>query len=454
MKLQYRISLTAGIVIAFVALLVGGLAVSNSYNDALQTIDSKLERMVIEVEASKNITVSSALDVLSANNEDPILSVIDEEDQITVLSDDSDDIFQGISKSLITSASNQPQTFIGSSPIRIRSINLQHNEVLLLGLSLSEINSLHEKQQQQLWIVVFTSSLLGWALIGILIRPELVRIRKLISSVSEVADGNLALQIPETNGSSEVSQLSRALKQMLNKLQNALNNERRSQEDMAVFFGDVSHELRTPLTVIKGYTELLGNSRDSHSEIEKRGFAQMRNEIDRMDVLINDLMLLNELRMDSRQTPNQELVNLNELVSQHLETLNALEPNREIEVALDAQVLLLCDRAHIERLLTNIFSNIQRHTPSSAPVTVTSSITASHFIMAFDDGGPGLPDVTYANGISHFQRFDKSRSRQTGGSGLGMSIIAALVDKLNGEIEISQSSLGGLRTTISFPRNK
>ena len=452
MKLQYRISLAAGAVIAVVASVVGGLAISNSYSDALETIDSQLERMVIEINASTIITVTSALDVLSANNERPILSVIDETGQITVLSDDSDEIFQGIPQSTILDAMDQPQTFVGQQPLRLRSINIRNNEILLIGLSLADINSLHEKQQQQLWAVVLTSAFLGWGLIGFLIRPELARIRKLIASVSDVADGNLALQIPPASGNSEVAQLSRALNQMLNKLQVALEKERKSQEDMAVFFGDVSHELRTPLTVIKGYAELLQNSQESTSDLEKRGFAQMRIEIDRMEMLINDLMLLNELRMDEFGSSNQDLVDLNELIRQHVEKLGVLQPKRQIDVTFEGQITFMCEPAHVERLLTNIFSNIQRHTPEVAPIKVALRTTSDDFIITFDDGGPGLPSGIYDKGIKHFQRFDKSRSRQTGGSGLGMSIIAALVDNLNGQVEISQSSLGGLRTEISLPR--
>lgn len=453
MRLQIRISLAAGAVIAIVASTVGGLSLANSFGDAIQTVDSQLARMTIEINTNTTVSVTSALNVLSANDERPILAVVDNAGQSTVLSDDSDDIFLGLAKTTLEDAADQPQTFDGQFPIRIRSITIQNDEVLVIGLGLTEIYALHEKQQKQLWTVALTSALLGWALIGILIRPELARIRKLIVSMSDVADGNLNLQIPDARGHSEVVQLSQALKQMLSTLQRALENERTSQENMAIFFGDVSHELRTPLTVIKGYAELLDKNQDSASEFEKRGFAQMRNEIARMEVLINDLMLLNELHMDEQGKSIRDRVDLNELVDQQLENLGTLQPERRIDRNFEEQIDVVCERTHIERLFTNIFSNIQRHTPDNAPVAVTMSSTESHFIITVDDGGPGLPNGIYDKGIKHFQRFDKSRSRQTGGSGLGMSIMAALAENLNGNIEISQSSMGGLRTSISLPRS-
>ena len=453
MRLQFRISLAAGAVIAIVASTVGGISLANSFGDAVQTIDSQLERMAIEIKTAKPITVTSALDVLSANGERPILAVFDSEGQSTVLSDDMDDIFAGLNKATLFKANDVPQTFFGKFPIRIRSIPSQNEEVIVIGLNLTNVYEIRERQQRQLWTVVLTSALLGWAMIGLLIRPELARIRKLIVSVSEVADGNLGLQIPDVRGRSEVVELSRALKQMLNKLQLAIDTERQSQEKMMIFFGDVSHELRTPLTVIKGYAELLEKTQQSGSDLENRGFVQMRNEIARMEVLIDDLMLLNELHMDEYVDSKRECVILNELIDQHLEKLRVLQPERYLERNFEEIVEVTCERTHIERLLTNLFSNIHRHTPNNAPVAVSLSSSTSHFIITIDDGGPGLPKGTYARGINHFQRFDKSRSRQTGGSGLGMSIIAALVEKLNGEIEISQSPLGGLQTKISLPRN-
>ena len=72
-------------------------------------------------------------------------------------------------------------------------------------------------------------------------------------------------------------------------------------------------------------------------------------------------------------------------------------------------------------------------------------------LLTFDDSGRGLPEEFYASGISHFQRFDNSRSRESGGSGLGMSILAAIVRKHGGEVHLSKSDLGGLRTEIRLP---
>jgi signal transduction histidine kinase len=102
-------------------------------------------------------------------------------------------------------------------------------------------------------------------------------------------------------------------------------------------------------------------------------------------------------------------------------------------------------------LLQNLFSNIRRHTPSDAPVKVTLEEHADLIELWIEDGGPGLPDSAYERGPQGFMRFDQSRSRESGGSGLGMSIVAAVVKDLDGSIDFQRSELGGLAVLVRLP---
>ena len=102
-------------------------------------------------------------------------------------------------------------------------------------------------------------------------------------------------------------------------------------------------------------------------------------------------------------------------------------------------------------MIQNIFSNIRRHTPSSAPVLVELKSKGKEIHLRIEDGGPGLPEDAYNKASYEFERFDRSRSRDTGGSGLGLSIIAAIVKEHSGEISLSKSSLGGLAIHIQLP---
>ena len=211
---------------------------------------------------------------------------------------------------------------------------------------------------------------------------------------------------------------------------------------MQEFLGDASHELRTPLTVIKGYAELM--SKDPTNPEIPRYLKTVMTETKRMERLISELLMLAELG-ESKKT-RTEKVDLTNLLTIKIEELRDLSPSRTISgdiqnVEINSNVEL------IETLLGNIFSNIVRHTPTDATVNVSLAKIKNHIQLVIEDAGPGLKDFSQ----QAFSRFDKSRSRETGGSGLGLSIIHKIVENIGGEIELSRSNLGGLKTEIRLP---
>jgi two-component system OmpR family sensor kinase len=139
-------------------------------------------------------------------------------------------------------------------------------------------------------------------------------------------------------------------------------------------------------------------------------------------------------------------------VSTAVDDLRILQPTRPVVVSIEPGIDVLGARDLLLQVLANLTSNIRRHT------LVTDSLRVSLHtedgmlaVLSFDDSGRGLPEEFYAGGINHFQRFDNSRSRASGGSGLGMSIMAAIVEKHGGEVKLEKSDLGGLRTEIRLP---
>jgi two-component system OmpR family sensor kinase len=99
-------------------------------------------------------------------------------------------------------------------------------------------------------------------------------------------------------------------------------------------------------------------------------------------------------------------------------------------------------------LIQNILNNISRHTPTDAPVRIELSRQGKRSTLVVEDGGPGLPESSYRDDIELLNRFDSARSRETGGSGLGLSIIAAIVYEHNGKLTLRKSVLGGLAVEI------
>ena len=271
----------------------------------------------------------------------------------------------------------------------------------------------------------------------------------LVDTATKLSEGDSLVKIESSSGDSEVDRLTVALNKMVTSLQHALDIEKESASRMQEFLGDASHELRTPLTVIKGYVELLSKAQLVDPEQSARAYSRLTSEIERMEILIRDLLLLAEL---GQKTPEfSEEVNLSELVLTQVNDLKVLDPNRVVDSSIVGEIYLNGSRLHLQQMLANAFGNIRRHTPTDAPVQISLTSSNGKIHLAIGDGGPGLPTRAYVEGRQHFQRFDKSRSRETGGSGLGMSIMSGIINEHGGTIELGVSKLGGLLLEITLP---
>lgn len=218
---------------------------------------------------------------------------------------------------------------------------------------------------------------------------------------------------------------------------------------MQTFLGDASHELRTPLTVVKGYVEMLSKGQLTSEADRTRAFSRVNSEIGRMESLIHDLLLLAELGESGQR--DQEVVNLSEVISVAIEDFRTLNSKREIALAIDSEAEIVIVRDHILRFIQNALNNISRHTPEDAPVGVSLRLQGKNVELVIEDGGAGLPESAYRENIQSLKRFDQSRSRESGGSGLGMSIMAGVVSKAGGELSLRKSALGGLAIVAKIP---
>ena len=221
---------------------------------------------------------------------------------------------------------------------------------------------------------------------------------------------------------------------------------------MQEFLGDASHELRTPLTVIKGYVEMLSKKQLASAEDQNRAFNRVGSEINRMENLIQDLLLLAELGESGSR--DIEKMDLSELLSAHGTDFTTLNPGRKVLLKIENDLAVVASRDYLSRFIQNAFTNIMRHTSADAAVTITCTKSGKNALIMIEDAGQGLPESAYAENIRSLNRFDKSRSRENGGSGLGMSIMSAVIEKLNGTFSLRKSALGGLAVVVSLPLAK
>jgi signal transduction histidine kinase len=440
-----------------VSVAIGGFAVSTSFDSDIARVDDALAVAANQAANTTGDPISSAL--LSADQSTISLNVsfLTLNGDLLSLNPGSVEITATPTMAVLDSAAAQSITVLdgASSAYRLRTVALPDNEYLLLATSMaSQIESRDANIRLLIWFV-FGSILFGAAAIVMFIRRDVRKISRLVDAAGMIAAGETDVPLPVGSGQSEVDRLARALSHMVESLQNSIDFERDTQQNMQTFLGDASHELRTPLTVIKGYVELLQKNPDAGAEQTTRAYERMLAEANRMDALIKDLLLLAELgetKTDTKIMSELSVIDLSAVVGTAVDDLRVLQPTRPVVVSIEPNVMVLGARDLILQVLANLTSNIRRHTLVTDSLRVSLSSEDDLFaVLSFDDSGRGLPEEFYAAGISHFQRFDNSRSRESGGSGLGMSILAAIVRKHGGEVKLEKSDLGGLRTEIRLP---
>ncbi len=401
MKLLIRLNLFLIILLTASSSAIGYFAIERYQADQISRLDQSLASKVqaLSVRGQDPLTTVQYLAQVSAI---PLTAAyLTNTNNFVILTDLGTDFEQTPTTPEIIAGLTRPISITGD--LRMRSLDLPDGEYILLAESTAEIKlSVHTLAKQ---------------LVGFILAVDLIGI--FIAFIFFRNDNKL-------------SELNRKL------------NEQ--QLVMQEFMGDASHELRTPLTVIKGYVELA--RRSSSLEESSNFLAKTDGEMLRMESLIRDILRLAELG-DLQIKPDSS-VNYSALVSAEIEKLSVVQPQRAVTSEISADVLVKGDQEALTQVLTNIFSNIRAHTPIDAPVHVSLRKELGDALLIVEDGGPGIPGVHKE--IRPFQRFDKSRSRETGGSGLGLSIIKRALDQHGGEISLGKSELGGLRIEITLPR--
>ena len=446
MRLATRLTILLIVITVVVALSVGWFAVNTSTHSAYQSLNDSINAVVDSGSGNPNDALSEALNVVLDNNHDLTLDVIYPSGPMSQVNRGAVPLTRTPTMADVRSSLARVVVEPNLPGFRIRSLNIGGGDYLVVAAS---IRSIVRSSQQLILRVALAALIAALAMVVVarlFMRRDLVTMEELIDFASDVAKGDTLAPVPALRGSRDLRELQGALAQMVRSLHEKIEVESRHAETMQLFIGDASHELRTPLTVIKGYTELMTTPGVS-LEQQTRALERMRREIGRMESLVSDLLLLAEIR----ELPNdrKDTINLSAVVTASARVFSDDSPLRPIEQRIQPGVLLEGRRDFVERLITNALSNISRHTSEGTPARITLARDGPLVNLIVEDGGEGLP--SYGLRPERFRRFDPSRSRSSGGSGLGMSIMADLSEAMGGSMTTSKSSLGGLCGNFSFP---
>ncbi|MCU1673928.1 MAG: ATP-binding protein [Frankiales bacterium] len=295
---------------------------------------------------------------------------------------------------------------------------------------------------------------IGYGVVRTSLRP-LVEVEQ---TAQGIAAGDLTRRVPEHDPRTEVGRLSRALNAMLGQIEQAFHAQqasetaaRASEERMRRFVADASHELRTPLTSIRGFAELYRQGAVPVGPDLDRVMGRVEGEAARMGLLVEDLLLL--ARLDQQRPLQQEPVDLLVLAADAVHDAQAVAPERAIALdvaAYDAPVVI-GDDARLRQVFANLLGNALTHTPAGTPVTVRVSSGDGTAAVEVRDEGPGLSPEAAARAFERFYRADASRTRAQGGSGLGLSIVAALVAAHGGSMELDTAVGHGATFRVVLP---
>lgn len=207
---------------------------------------------------------------------------------------------------------------------------------------------------------------------------------------------------------------------------------------MRRFVADASHELRTPLMSVRGYADLFQYAAANEPEERDRHLARLRAEAARMSVLLDDLLLLAHLDAGEVEAPLRlEEAELVELVRQAADAFRAGRPDHPLTLSAGPDpVRLRLDPMRIRQVLDNLLTNAAVHTPAGTRVTVGVSVEGGTAVVRVGDSGPGIPAADQARIFDRFYRVDRARSRERGGSGLGLAVAWSLVRAHGGAIDV------------------
>jgi two-component system OmpR family sensor kinase len=305
-------------------------------------------------------------------------------------------------------------------------------------------------------IVATAAVLAGIALLGLwVVRLGLRPLEAMGRTASAIAAGDLSRRVDQTDERTEVGKLGVALNSMLHNIETAVTARESSlraleasESKLRRFVADASHELRTPLAAVRAYAELFTRGAASRPADLERSMTGISRESERMSVLVEDLLLLAHL--DEGRPLQHETVQLEEVVAESIETAKTLEPDRPIEVELEPTVVA-GDRDRLRQVVDNLLSNVRAHTPPEALLRVTLERSGKSAILRVADSGSGLDDDELTHIFERFYRADPSRARSSGGAGLGLAIVSAVVGAHGGTVHAESTPGTGTTFAVELP---
>ena len=293
-------------------------------------------------------------------------------------------------------------------------------------------------------VMLLLALVIGVLLTGRTLRP----MRRLTATAEQLAAGDLAARSRLTPSGDEVGQLASSFDHMADRIQEAFAAQQDSEAQVRRFIADASHELRTPVTALKGYIDVLRRGAGRDPQALDAALAAMSNEAERMRELVLDLLTL--ARLDAHRESHPEDFDLNGAVAALLDE-GVPDMPTSVQRSLDMTPMLVhADRAAVTTIVRNLLVNACSYAPGAAQRWSTT-IEPGWAKLEVHDDGPGIPAHDLVHVFERFYRGEKTRAREEGGSGLGLSIVQGLARAQGGDVAIQSVEGEGTTVTVWLP---
>jgi len=285
----------------------------------------------------------------------------------------------------------------------------------------------------------------AWAVV----RVGLLPLDRMGHTAGAIAGGDLSHRVESTDPRTEVGRLGISLNAMLDRLERAFSAREASENRLRQFLADASHELRTPLASIRGYAELfrMGAAREP-ADVEK-AMRRIEEEAARMGMLVEDLLTL--ARLDEIADAPHVEVDLGRLVGDAVDDARVTAPDRAIDRRVEDGIAVSGDAHQLRQVLANLLRNALVHTPEGTPIDVSATREGSQVRLEVRDHGPGLPTDDPSEIFERFWRSEGGRKQGRAGAGLGLAIVAGIVDAHGGTVTAANVPDGGASFVVRLP---
>ncbi len=343
---------------------------------------------------------------------------------------------------------NRPSQAAGGPDFHVQVSTLMNGVYLILADPLTAVNGVLDRLiAVELAVAAFALAAavaLGWWLVHAGLRP----LRAMETATAAITAGELDRRVPEPPPHTELGRLARAFNLMLDRIEDAFARRDATEARLRQFVADASHELRTPVAAVRAYAELFSRGAQHRPEDLARVIHGIERESARMGGLVEDLLLL--ARLDEGRPLAREPVELVKVALDAAEAARLVGPEWPVTVEARRPVEVLGDPARLRQVLDNLLANVRAHTPPGTRTRLVVAQVDSEVQVDVTDDGPGLP----ADAERVFERFfraESSRTRATGGAGLGLAIVAALVQAHGGRVGAYNNPEGGAHFFIRLP---